>query len=365
MTGQWTDIDSYDNCNYCIGDNFAGDGKFDQDSIPPESDGSPGRLEMPLGRIDFAKLPVYADGIQFPGVYTEAQAELKLFQRYFDKVLRFRRNEIGFLREVRSWQGDGAFHGAIGGVMGLNTRLIGTEATETGPQGTDLFLANTNYIWGSHGDYGLFSAIGVNQYPEARRHPSADVVQLGETPRGIIMLLDGSYMGDWYFSDSLMRTCVGMLNTSLVTLWGRDHRWRTNRVHAGAGIYSQLADTMASGLSISSRRSILGDPTLRERYIAKVSGFSTVKSGSNVTLTWTSNSDADEGYRIYRADGTNTSSWTLLTSLSSGVTPFTTAPTNPSTNAYLVKAAGLRTSGSGSITVLSIGTVSSNEISIP
>jgi hypothetical protein len=218
---------------------------------------------------------------------------------------------------------------------------------------------------GSHGDFGLFNAIGVNQDPEARRHPSADVVQLGETPRGIFMLLDGSYMGDWYFSDSLMRTCVGLLNTSLVTLWGRDHRWRTDRVHAGAGIYSQLADTMASGLSISSRRSILGDPTLRERYIAKVSGFSTVKSGSNVTLTWTSNSDADAGYRIYRADGTNTSSWTLLTSISSGVTTFTTGPTNPSTNAYLVKAAGLRTSGAGSITVLSIGTVSSNEISIP
>jgi hypothetical protein len=368
MTGTWTDVGTYNNCFLCIGDNIPGDGKFDQDNIPNEPDGSPGRLEMPLGRIDFAQLPVFANGERFPGVTTEAQAEVKLFQRYFDKVRRFRRGEIGFLRESRSWQGDGNFHEMIGGSHWINTRAFGAAALETfSPhfQGTDLFLASTNYLWGTHGDYGFFDDIGHDQNPIGRQHSSIDVAKLIEAPRGMFMLLDASFLGDWYYPDNLMRVCLGVPDTSLVTLWGRNHRWRTERVHAGMGMYAMLQDSVLAGLATSTQRSLLGDPTVREQYIRPVANLTTQKAGTTAVLTWPSNADADAGYRIYRAENINAAVWNLIGIVPAGTTVWTNTPANQSTNVFLIKGVGTRASGSGSFFVLSLGTSATNQIVIP
>lgn len=210
-----------------------------------------------------------------------------------------------------------------------------------------------------------FDAIGYGQDPIARRHFSIDVGRGDEIPRGMVMLLDGSYMNNWYYNDSFLRTCLGASDTALVVLWGRDHLWRTERLHAGAAAYTILQDTLASGTTTSSRRTLHGDPTLREQYIKPVNSFSAGKSGANVVLSWVNSTSADMGYRIYWASGTNSPSWSFLAALPPGSISFTTSASNPSTNAYLIRAVGLRQSGSGSLSVSSIGIAAPTEITFP
>jgi Bacterial TSP3 repeat len=366
MTAQWGDSSvNYTNSTFCMNNNRPNDGRFDADSIPFEQSGSPGRIEMGVGRIDFSNLPVHLTAGTFPGVVDTAGVEVKSLQRYFGKTLRYRRAEIGFLREARSWQGDGSFHGGIGAHQWINTRAFGSEAFDTAPRGTDLFLVTTNFLFGMHSDFGFFNEIGHNQMPLSRRHTSLDIVQGDQVPRGMFVFLDGSYMNDWYRDDSILRTCLGMSDTALVLLWGRNHIWRTDRFSAGSAAHTILQDTFAAGVTTNSKRSLHGDPTLREQYIAPVSSFSAGKSGVNVVLSWANSAAADMGYRIYWASGTNTTSWSFLAALPPSSISFTTSALNPSTNAYLIRAIGLRQSGSGSLSVSSFGAVAPNEVKFP
>lgn len=362
MTEQWTDSVTQTNCDLCNHSNLPADGKFDQNIVPLESDGSLGKIEVPISRIDFSNLPVYFDSLS---VSTGSQVEQKLFQRYFSKTLRYRKNQTGFVRDVRSFQGNGAFHGMIQAHQYLGARLSGNERFEKHYQGEDLFLASTNYLWGLHGDYGDFAGIGYNQYPVTRQHYSSEIVGPSEFPHAMFMFLDGSYMADWYFTDSIMRVALGLPDTALVLSWGRNHAWKTDRVNAGGPVCTVVQDTLSSGFTTSSRRNLLGDPTLREKYVNPVVGFIAAKSGANVVLNWTANSDATAGFRIYRSNSTNSLDWVLVGTAPSGSTSWTGTPTNPSTNSYMIKSAATLNSGSGSYSVLGLGVVLDSDVVFP
>lgn len=366
MNGQWTDNGSWVNLLQCINSNLPGDGKFDQQTIPVEPDGSPGRLEVPIGRIDFANLQPFLTSGALPGVTNLRGVEEALIRRYFDKILRFRRNEIAFVNQSRSWHGDGNFHPMIDALMGINTGSFGYEVFEKGGQGNDLFLQNTNFLWGVHGDYGRFDAVGYNQKPlQIRQHFSIEIAPGDEVPRGMFMLMWGSYFGDWFHEDSdLLRTCLGMKD-SVLDVCATPSRLRTSRFHGGAGFYSALQDTFAFDESSSTRRSILGDPFVRERYISPILNLASSRTGGVINLSWGLNSDADAGYRIYSAPSTNSSIWTLVGVVGQGVTNWSHAPSGPVNVAYLLKGVGMREFGAGKLSVMSIGVATTSEYYIP
>jgi hypothetical protein len=318
---------------------------------------------MPVARIDFSNLPVFLNS--FPGATSISGIEVGLFRRYFSKLLRYRQNQIGFVREVRSFQGDGAFHGMIAAHKYLSSRVIGEDALEKSERGVDLFLASSTFLWGLHGDYGIFDGIGHGQEPVSRRHYSDEILGPIEFPCGIFIALDGSYMADWYYQNSLMRVSLGLPDTAMALIWGRNHSWRSERVNAGAPFYSILQDTLSAGITRSSRRNILGDPTLLERYISPVTGLVAAKVGGGVVLNWNANTQASSGFRIYRADSVNPSEWSFVASVPAGATSWTGIPANPSVNAYMIKAVSVASSGSGSYSVLSLGSVAPNTIVFP
>ena len=371
LTGTWTDTGVMNNPQFCINSNGTNDGRWDQHFLPLESDGSPGRLELPLGRIDFARLPVFVNTNVFPGVSNVSHAEVLLHKRYFDKVQRFRRSEIGHLDDTRIWAPQPGFFGMIEANRRLHSRLWGGENPDHTRLTNDVFLAATNYLWGFHGDFGHFKAVGKDQ-GEPREHTHTQIAVEGEIPRGMFMLTFGSYFADWFHeNDDVLRVCLGMSDTALTVSWqgglnNSEIVWRTDAMQAGGPVGWTLRDTFAAQTKASCRATfLLGDPTLREHYLTPVSGFSASKSGGNVNLVWTHQAAATAGYRLYWANSTNTAQWNLLTNLAAGATSWTHTPGNPSNNAYLLKAAALKITGSGSYINLSLGVAAPSEITIP
>ena len=89
LTGNWTDTGNEGRgITNVLNTNYADDGRWDQNTLPPEADGSPGRLEMGVGRIDFSIMEPFRN--QGAGE-TLPQTEIRLLKLYFDKVKRWRR----------------------------------------------------------------------------------------------------------------------------------------------------------------------------------------------------------------------------------------------------------------------------------
>jgi hypothetical protein len=186
--------------------------------------------------------------------------------------------------------------------------------------------------------------------------------------------LGGSFIADWYYGDSahsdLMRVCLGSQDTGLAMMWinslSADHGpWKTSRMNVGAPLYTVLADTFANDATASARTTfILGDPTLCEYYVAPVSSLTATNSGSNVLLSWPSQSAATSGFHVYHASSPTGTAWAWLTDVSSGSTSWTHTAPGSGTHAYLIKSMAIKVTGSGSFTNLSLGAFS-NGVTVP
>jgi hypothetical protein len=173
-----------------------------------------------------------------------------------------------------------------------------------------------------------------------------------------------------YWDDALnecdvLRTCLGVQDSALTVSWvdtfNGSVRWRSDRMHVGWAAYAALQDTFAAHADAKLTYTyLLGDPTIREYYVAPVSGFSATRNGSDVVLTWTNQTAATEGYRVYHAATADTTSWTLLQPpLAAGATTCTHAGVGNSGHAYLIKSVALKATASGSYHNLSQGTATS------
>lgn len=195
----------------------------------------------------------------------------------------------------------------------------------------------------------------------------------------------GSYYGEWFGGINgatlsectqgfdVMRGVIAATNYSLTATWmnalypvgTRGFDWRTDRFLMGFHYGSALEDTFSVNVGASCRTTvILGDPMLRAHILPPVTGLTASKAGSNVTVSWTGNTNATHGYRILRAASANPTGWQFLTEVGPGTSSWVHAASNPSTNIYLVKPLSLKTTGPGSYTNAGLG-VFSTTITIP
>ena len=156
-----------------------------------------------------------------------------------------------------------------------------------------------------------------------------------------------------------------MTNTVLVSSF-IEAGGRLDRFHLGAPYAATLQDAFAADATVSCRyAALLGDPFVREHPLAPVASLTLTKASPNIVLGWPAQSAATHGYRIYRANSTNSPSWTWLTDVGSTATGWTNSSPGNGTNAYLIKALSLKITGSGSYTNTSLGTFSASEVILP
>jgi hypothetical protein len=194
--------------------------------------------------------------------------------------------------------------------------------------------------------------------------------EVDNNPRSIFQLHFGSNINEWFHWDAdPLRVALGVSNAVLSTTWlniWQGTYWKADRMHCGGHLAFALQDTFAAGSSVSCRTTaLLGDPFLREFPLPPVASLSALKSGVNISLSWTPNLSATSGYRIYRANSADPTSWTWKADVAAGSSGWTNVSPGPGKYSYLIKAMALQSNASGSFTNVSIGTQTSLEIQLP
>jgi len=339
LTGAWTDTRSFrtgcpdcarSQCTYCILGNEPGDGRWDPNDLPREPDGSPGRIEVPIGRIDFARLSHFDS--RFAGLKgsprNAADVEVALLERYLDKAWRYRRGLLPFLDSAIGYAN------AVAPLVDRNLlhilpRLAPHEPVSATTWTSDLFHDGPRVRWGFQADYSHFGVLGMTGAAKAgHSHFAKNVAwrRPGDVPRVAFLFAFGSFLGQWYsgYGEDFLRICLAAEDA--VLLAGTAHSrtpWATDRVHAGAPVHTLLTDTAERSPSVNVRLTyLLGDPCLLEHPLTAPTGFTARSMGpaveGAVELSWTASSEADLGYRIDEAPSADAATWTVVRDLPAG-----------------------------------------------
>jgi hypothetical protein len=374
MNGVWSDIIAYPAGNNPHQSNLQGDGRFDQETIPLENDGSPGRPEMTIGRVDFRMLK---DFVQFGEEITDTSdpTEIRLLKQYLQKVSQYRSGLMPAQEDVVAFIKNSDFMQLTPTVMRFSTRAGLGELTALERYYDDLFKTGSPSMFGVHGNYGNYDAFGENQ--DAEEHTLSRIAsgEPGNIPRSMFSLFMGSYFGEWFNVNSAcigqdpLRAVIATPNYSLTSTWmdavavhSEGFDWRVDRFLMGFHYGTALQDSFSVYPDASCRHiAILGDPMLRIAPLPIVSNFSAVKVGAqslgyDVQLSWNINPSATSGYRILRASSMDSSTWQFVADIAGNSAVHTAS--NPSTNIYLIKPLAIRTTGSGSYTNVGQGSFS-------
>lgn len=328
-------------------DNFSGDGKFDQNRFPKNSKGI-AHLELAVGRIDFANLPVF-----------KRISEANLIRRYLFKTHQWRHGEITLPERVSAgtFFPSGRKRGTYIQALRLGSRLFGVEPGKI--VDADPFDPATPSVWGIHAGWGLpYGIMGKSGH----YHEVQDLVNLDRAPRFSFGSVFGSYCVDWDYSNSFMRSFLGAPTFGLAVTWFKPLPIDTVPLSfeplgmgepIGAGFLwsiNQNANRSAANTFVA----LLGDPTLRLQIVQPPDSLS-VRSGSTVTLNWHAPEKLGTSYYVYRSTNRLDGPWTKLTRVPVTKTDFTDTSPPAGLKTYQVRSLSLTTTGSGSFTNLSQG----------
>lgn len=321
-------------------DNKIGDGKWDQNRFP-------GKLELAVGRIDFANLPTFA-----------RKREAQLLHQYLEKEDRYRHKQLSAPERVivgsyfPPW---GVNRPLYAQAVRMGSRLFGSDP-ERVVEG-DPFAQTNAAVWGFLGGWGLpFHIQGASGY-----HTTQDMASPATEPKILFAGLYGSYFVDWAFSNNVMRAFLGSANHGLGAMWLRCHPPGDFELSLeplalgeplGQGLLRTINENLESG-GDSTYFALLGDPTLRLQILAPPGPLS-VKSKKPLTLDWSGSQEADQFF-VYRSSHGLDGPWVKLTRSALAATEFTDVSPPPGPKVYQVRALKLIETGSGSYTNLSQG----------
>jgi len=349
--GTWTDTKSYSNGSFQANSNAVGDGKFDQDDFPSS-------LELFVGRVDFANLPLFGTAI------SPTTNEANLVKQYFDKAHKYRFGLAPYPLPMRA-AAYGYFFGNPQAPDNYRTFAIAMRNCSAffGPASTNVIVADAylqrpnadpqSYLWGFDGGFGNADAMNRST---TIAHTSADLTNPSLEPSIGFYVLDGSYFGDWNMTNDFMRATLASPNYGLAALWTEGERnahWRLHGMALGEPIGFALLRTVNNPDTAANDKdrtlAILGDPTLRLHTLTSPASFVGHPGSGCVNFSWTAVSGVQ--YHLYKG------------TIANG--PFTLLSANPIQNStsdcpypgsyYMLRALQLVTSGTGNYTNISQG----------
>ena len=358
MDGTWTDRGAtLTNCDFVEPHNVPNDGKFDQDGIP-----APFSLKLAVGRVDFARLPVFTSTPP-PGVAAKSEAALLL--QYLTKDHRYR-------HKLNSWQqGNTPLRGMVYGNFhdGRDNQIFENAkqtslAISANPDSLtvgDFYLQNARpSAWGFLAGAGLWDR--VNQAIPVLEHTSAHLANPANEPKTSFYILLSSFMGDWNLrTDNFLRSLLATPNHGLASMWTRAALWRTDALgigeHLGAALTRMVSSPKNTFYDQSRDLTILGDPTLRLHVLAPPTNLKAASSALNVLLSWNA-SESGAQYYVYRGQALNGPFTRIASAPVSGLA-FTDNSPPTQQKVYMVRAIKPLAVGNGAYTNLSQGAFAS------
>jgi hypothetical protein len=149
--------------------------------------------------------------------------------------------------------------------------------------------------------------------------------QPGETPyNAVFNIMFGSWVGDWGYPHSLLRSAVASKGIALASMWGERPTWFLQSMSGGATLGDVFLKTInnssdadngyigGSTLPLSSDHfalvfdhsiaiALMGDPTLRMTYAKSPTWASATYNGGQPIVSWDGQSDTFDHFNIYVA----------------------------------------------------------------
>lgn len=303
VDGVWTDktvSDDTTELGRAATRNIAGDGKFDQSSLPSI-------VELQIGRVDFYDMDNFA------------LSETELLRRYLNKNHRYRTGQIA-VQEGGIIDDNFPASSMAEAFASSGWRNIALFGNENSVRAADLFttLDTASYLWA----YGC----GPGSYTSCQE--AASTPQFATTPvNAVFTMLFGSYFGDWDSPNNLLRAAIASEPSVLTCVWAARPHWYFHHLLLGEPIgYSTLISQnnyttyipnynynvpgYPNGVIYSTgnkqpHAALMGDPTLRV-YRAPVPPppmaiMATQPLSTQVQLRWTPPAQPVAGYQVYRA----------------------------------------------------------------
>jgi hypothetical protein len=310
-----------------------------------------------VGRVDFANLPAFSNNLR-PGV--PPKTETDLLKQYINKDNRYRQKQL-ILNERLIVQAaldpavlDSEIERTYATALRNGNRFFGIEPGKV-VQGDPFLPANSASLWGVAVGYGGYNIINV-PLNFGTPHTTFDLADPAMEPPIGFYLLGGSYFGDWNTSDNLMRACLATPNYGLSCAFCYQVDWAFEKMAMDEPLGSGFLRTIELSPTSAARThlAVLGDPTLRLKIIAPASNPRSSGVQTNVALSWNPSPESGAQYLVYRSlEGLK--SWTRLTTNPISATSFTDNPAPARLKTYMIRAASLSVTGSGSFTNLSQG----------
>jgi hypothetical protein len=356
VDGRWTDTNNFINTggfNEPRHQNRPSDGKFDQNAVPPNADGL-ARLELAVGRVDFADLPVFEGAAHLGRPRNAEQTEHALLRLYFRKNHRYRHREFTLperclVTDTTGWGSDLIYAMALASAG----RCFGWQAGRM-LEG-DLFVHPGGALWGLQ-----FGRAGSNSISDGR-HQSDQFADPQREPRVAFALLDGSYLGDFAYRNNFLRAFLGTPNYGLAALWGRWLPWRLEQLALGEWLGTALRRAVneprlpRTSTPYNAYAAILGDPTLRLFVVAPPAKLNAEARDGRVRLSWQAAPDPGARYVVLRSTAGQQGRFEVLGSGPSAETEFIDSAPPAGPKLYQVRALRRVTSASGSFTNTSQG----------
>ncbi|HET6402776.1 MAG TPA: hypothetical protein VFH95_15435 [Candidatus Kapabacteria bacterium] len=358
--------------------NIPGDGKFDQGSIDAP-------MDLEVGRVDLYDLP------SFP------LSDTLLMKQYLDRDHAFRMGQLvvptraliddnfGLIREAgidiekiggkldtfpyvlpldydapatNGWRN----FPPLVGTQNIDTKYndIAYDSAQTKAGNWFTYLDTAKYLWAYGCGGGWFQGSSGVGTTALFADPGAGA---------LFYMLFGSFFGDWDSPDNFLRAPLAT-KFGLEDCWAGRPYWFfhplgmgetfgyctrlsqdvTGQINWGTiGVnFLLLSDYMVSPSMNGVHVALMGDPTLRMEYLSDPpTALSASVTGNSVKLTWNAPSIKVPGYTIYRAGATGDTLLQINTSPVTG-TAFTDMSPLADSNIYVVRAAKLTTTPSGS-----------------
>ena len=360
IDGVWTDNFFVTSSAFPMNHNTAGDGRFDQNTIPNNGSGQ-AKLEIPVARIDAANLPAY-----------NSVSETDLLKKYLQKNANYRHGLRTFAPETIWWAQPGTTpSGSTPFSLTISSEIGSKISVLKQPIEGDAFRDTRSFVFAVQSGLGASDRINDSSVLTTSLHTSADIAagvqNVAAGASGLIntniafYLLRGSYFPDWGFDNDLLRAVMCSTNGGLAVGGFFGLSWRVDGLAVGQTLGNEIQDVVnnwgksINSLPISARTmEWMGDPTLHYPIQNPPATLGWAVTNGTVALAWGAASGAS-GYYVYRSSNGASGPFTKLNTTEISTTTYTDSSVPAGTIVYMVRGSALSTTGGGTFTNLSQG----------